>query len=102
MLNRFLSLLLGADEKNVLAALGYALYESVRFVDKSDRLFKVDDVDVVSGSIDILLHFRVPLASGVTEVNACFEQLFHRYYVCHVLPPVLPPPTSTAIPFGRH
>ena len=83
LLNSLLSLLLGAHEKNVLSALGNALHESVSFVDKTDGLFKVNDVNVVSGSIDILLHFRVPLASGVTEVHACFEQLLHRYYVCH-------------------
>ena len=42
-------------------------------------LLKVDDVNFVTGAEDELRHFRVPVASLVTEVSTCLEQVTHIY-----------------------
>ena len=42
-----------------------------------DGDLKVDDVNVVSGGVDVFRHFGVPAFCLVTEVHARFEQGFH-------------------------
>ena len=49
----------------------------VRIVYKANSFLKVDDVDAITLSVDVLLHFRVPSSCLVSEVNTCFKQLLH-------------------------
>ncbi len=79
----FLRLLLRADEKYRLALRRDVLDKGIRLVYHLDRLFEVDDVDVVTRDVDILFHFGIPLARGMSEMNARFEKLFHRDDICH-------------------
>ena len=73
--DRFLGLLLGADEQD-LAALGDGLLdERVGAVDVAQRLLQVDDVDAVALGEDELLHLRVPTTGLVPEVDATVQQL---------------------------
>jgi hypothetical protein len=50
------------------------------------RLRQIDDVDVVTGTEDVLGHLRVPTVGLMAEVNASFQKLAHaevwqRHYV---------------------
>ena len=73
----------GADEEDVLAALGDGANEVVGFLELLNGLLQVDDVDAVALGVDVGSHFGVPAAGLVAEVDACFEQGFHGYNVCH-------------------
>jgi len=77
LLDRFLSLLLGAHEKHRAAVGDGLLDELVRPVDVGQRLLQVDDVDAVAFGKDEPLHLRVPPPGLVPEVDAAFEQLAH-------------------------
>jgi hypothetical protein len=41
------------------------------------RLLKVNDVDAVTGGEDVFLHLWVPPSGLVTEMGACFQELFN-------------------------
>ena len=48
-------------------------YERINVIfDNFNGLFKVDDVNTVSFTEDVLLHFRIPTSCLVTEVYARF------------------------------
>ena len=53
-----------------------------RFLEHLQRLLQVDDVNPVALAEDVFLHLRIPALGLMPEVNASFEQLFHRD-VCH-------------------
>ena len=78
-----LRLLLRAYEQHGLAAVDDAFDKVIRFVDETDGLFEVDDINIVPRGVDVLLHLGVPLSRGVTEVYTGFQQLFHGNNVCH-------------------
>ena len=86
LLDCVLSLLLGADEQNGLPFRGNFLHEFVSLFDEVDGNLKVDDVNVVTGCVDVLRHLGVPAFALMTEVHACFEQGFHCGD-CHFRPP---------------
>ena len=71
--NGFLSLFFRADEKDLAAFSSQVAYEIVSFVHFLYGFLQVDDVDAVAFREDETSHFRVPAASLVTEVNACFQ-----------------------------
>ena len=50
-----------------------------RGIKRGNGVLEVDDVNFVSGAKDILLHFWVPVATLVPEMNSCAEHLFHTY-----------------------
>ena len=81
-LDGFLSLLFGADKQDGLALSSDVTYECVCDFGLSNRLLKVDDVNIVTLCVDILFHFGVPSSCLVTEVYTAFKKLFHRYN-CH-------------------
>src|SRR5690606_36323019 len=72
--NDVLGLLLGTDEKNVLATGRKAADELVRRLQHRDRLLQVQDVDAIALREDVALHLRVPAVLLVTEVDACLEE----------------------------
>ena len=73
--DRFLGLLLGADEENLATPGHGVLDERVRTVDIGQRLLEVDDVDAVALREDEALHLGVPPPSLMPEVDAAFEKL---------------------------
>src|SRR5262249_58231088 len=77
--DRFLSLLLGADEQHVSTAGDGALDERVASVEVCERLLQIDDVDAVALGHDESLHLRVPTTGLVPEVDAALEQLAHGH-----------------------
>ena len=77
ILDGSLSLLLCSYEQNRLAGLSDLSHEIICVIDKSQRLLKVDDIDSVSLCEDIRSHLRVPSSCLMSEMDACFEQLFH-------------------------
>ena len=44
-----------------------------------DRLLEIDDIDSISCSEDVRLHFRVPAFRLMTEMDPCLQKLFHGY-----------------------
>ena len=82
-LDRVLRLLLGANEQDGLTVCSKVTHEGVCLFELLDRLLQVNDVDAVALGVDVGCHFGVPAAGLVTEVDASFEQLLHRYD-CHV------------------
>ena len=73
--DRFLRLLLGADEQDGPAAGDGLANEFVCRVDVSERLLKVDDVDARTLGQDEALDLRVPALCLVSEVHAAVEHL---------------------------
>src|SRR5262249_6711004 len=55
-------------------------------------LGEVDDVDVVAGAEDVILHLRVPAVGLMTEMYASLKKLAHRIIgKRHWYSPVVPP-----------
>ena len=75
-------LLLGADEEDGIAVLRQLADELISLFQLLHGLLKVDDVDAVTLTIDVLGHLGVPASGLVTEVDTGFQQLLHGYY-CH-------------------
>ena len=73
-LDGLLSLLLGADEEDLLAGGAQVEQEAVRIVDSVERLLEIEDVDAVALAEDVRFHLRVPAAGLVAEVNAGFQK----------------------------
>ena len=70
------SLLLCTYEKDVAALCSDVANEHVRFFELLNCLLKVDDVDAVSFCEDVLCHLGIPSSCVMSEMDACFEQLF--------------------------
>src|SRR5690554_5390264 len=70
---------LGANKQDLVLVLCQLLNEVKGFVHGRNSLLKVDDMNFVTGAEDILRHFRVPVASLVTKVSTCLEQVTHIY-----------------------
>ena len=77
--DRFLRLLLGADEHDAAAVGDGLLDELVRLVDVGQRLLQVDDVDAVAVGEDEPLHLGIPATGLMPEVGAAVKQLLHGY-----------------------
>ena len=73
-----LRLPLGADEQHGLAFGRQLTDEILRLLEQLDGLAQVDDVDAGTLAKDERLHLGVPALGLVAEVDACFEQVFHR------------------------
>ena len=78
VLDEFGNLLLGGDEENVLARENGVAEELGGFVEESDALGEVDDVDTVALIEDIALHLGVPALRLVTEVETSVEHILER------------------------
>ena len=72
-LDRFLRLLLAADEQNLAAAPRHFLQKIGRAMQLLHRLIEIDDVDRVALLENERLHLRIPALGLVTKMDACFE-----------------------------
>ena len=66
------------EEELVFVAGGLLVSESQCFVKLLNSMLKVDDVNAVTSTKDVLVHFWVPKTSLVTKVSTCFKQSTHR------------------------
>ena len=73
------------NQLKTMQALGDAAHEVVGFLELLDGLLQVDDIDAVALRVNVGSHLGVPAAGLMTEVDACLEQGFHGYDVCHCL-----------------
>src|SRR5262249_55589614 len=73
-----LGLLLGADEEHRAAAGGQITDEAVGLPELLEGFLKIDDVNAVALTEDVLLHLRVPALGLMAEVHSGLEQLLHR------------------------
>jgi hypothetical protein len=83
VLDRFLSLLLGADEQDLPAFAHDASEEFTRCIELIRALAQVDDLNSVAGIEDEWLHLGVPATCLVSEVDSGFQQFFNSD-CCHV------------------
>jgi hypothetical protein len=75
----FLRLALRAHKEHVLALGCHFTNEPRRVLEHLQGLLQVDNVNSVSFAEDVFFHLRIPALGLVPEVNAGFEQFFHRY-----------------------
>ena len=78
-LDRFLRLLLAADEEHLAIARGDAAQEIGRFLKLLDGFAEVDDVDGVALLENEGLHFWVPALGLVTKVDTRLEKFRHQF-----------------------
>ena len=99
-LNRFVGLLLRADEEDLVTAGDGLTHEFEGDVQALDGLGEIDDVDPVALREDERAHLGVPAASLVAEVDSGFQQLPHRDGRHGVRPPVVR--SSAGLVVGDH
>src|SRR4029079_7920494 len=92
-----LGLLLGADEEHGAPAGRQVAHEAVRLAELLEGFLKIDDVNAVALTEDVLLHLRVPALGLMAEVHSGLEQFLHRQG-SHGSSFGLPPPRSTGAP----
>ena len=68
---------LGVDEEDLAALSGEFASELEGFFKLHNRLFEVDDVNLVAGTEDVLRHLGVPETGLVAEVATSFEHFAH-------------------------
>src|SRR5205085_4281680 len=74
----FSRLALGADEQDG-AAVGRELTNVLhRVLVHRQRLFEVDDVDLIALAEDEIRHLRVPISGLVAEMDTSLQHLTHR------------------------
>src|SRR4029453_9799221 len=92
-----LGLLLGPDEEPRPAPFRQIAHEAVGLAELLEGLLKVDDVNAVALTENVLLHLRVPALGLMAEVHSGLEQLLHRQG-SHGSSFGLPPPCSAGPP----
>ena len=73
----FATAALGVDEEDLAALSGELAGELAGFFELGNRLFEVDDVNLVAGAKDVLTHLRVPETGLVTEMATSFKHFTH-------------------------
>src|SRR5699024_7026247 len=76
-LDSVLSLFLGSYEKDVSAVGDDVCNCVVCVVNHSYRLLKIYDIDTISLCVDVGSDFGVPSSCLMSEMNTCFQKLFH-------------------------
>ncbi len=74
----FLRLALGAHEENGLALRGHFTDVAHGVFEELESLLEIDNIDPVTFAEDVFFHLWIPALGLVPEVNAGFEQFFHR------------------------
>ena len=74
----FLRLALGAHEKNRFALRGHFADVAHGVFEELESLLEIDNIDPVTFAEDVFFHLWIPALGLVPEVNAGFEQFFHR------------------------
>ena len=72
-----LRLALGSDKQNCFSLSRKVGHELRCFFEQAKSLLKIDDIDSVAFTENILLHLRVPPLGLVSEVDARFQKLLH-------------------------
>src|SRR6185437_3797372 len=88
-------LALGADEEDRAAVARELTDVFHRVVVHRQRLFEVDDVNLVALAEDVIGHLRIPVARLVAEMDAGLQHLTHGYGHAELLR-VGPPPADCA------
>src|SRR6185295_1624288 len=84
--DRLLRLALGADEQDALSLGAEPLHELRDLIEHLQGLLQIDDVDPIALAEDVGLHLRIPAPGLVPEVDASFQQFFHRDFYQGSLP----------------
>jgi len=79
----FLGLALGADKQNGSALPGDVADEAAGFAEHFQGFLQVNDMNAVALPENVFLHFGVPAARLVAEMNAGLQQLLHGNFYCH-------------------
>ena len=75
LLHGFLSLAFAADEEDFFAAAGEVGQEFSGRVDLLDGFLDVEDVNLVFGAHDEILHLGVPALGLMSEMDSGFDEL---------------------------
>ena len=67
----------GADKKNFLTPLCHLLDLAKCLVEGRNGMFKINDMDFVTGAENKGFHFRVPVATLMAEMNTGLQHVFH-------------------------
>ena len=93
----FASCALGTNEQDLVLIGDQSHNHFQRLVKGWDSIFKIDNMDFIASTKDVLVHFRIPVAGLVTEVRTCLKQfahtnlhLRHNNYLVWVNPPHIP------------
>ena len=70
-------LLLGSHEKNRVAVGNRFHHKIIGGFKKSDGFLQIDDVNSVSSAKDVGFHLGVPTPCLMSEMDPCFQKLFH-------------------------
>ena len=70
---------LGPHEQNGALFRGQAAQEIERLFEQGNRLFKVDNVNLVASAKDVGRHLGMPVTGLVAKVNAGLQHLAHGY-----------------------
>ena len=73
LLHRLLSLLLAADENDVLSPLNHLPDKVTCFPEQYNCLLKVNNVYTIALTENVLFHLGVPACHLMPEVYSCFE-----------------------------
>ncbi len=77
LLNDFAGSTLGADKQNFVFVGAELVNNLQSIVKRGNGLLQVDDVDLVTGTEDELVHLGVPETGLVTKVNTGFQHITH-------------------------
>ena len=100
----FASSALGTNEQDLVLIGDQSHNHFQRLVKSRDGIFKIDNMDFIASTEDVLVHFRIPVAGLVTEVRTCLKQfahtnlhLRHNNYLVWVNPPHIPATKPTEL-----
>ena len=71
LLDDFTRSALGANEQNLVLVASQASHHIQRFIEGGNCVLQVDDVNLIAGTKNVLIHFRIPVTGLVAKVSAC-------------------------------
>ena len=95
---------LGADKQDLVLVSCEPLDQVQRFIEGGNSVLEVDDVDLVAGTKDVLVHLGIPVTGLVAKVCACLQQVAHAYLRHNIIPCiwVSPPHIPATNRINRH
>ena len=73
---------LGANKQHLALVRRQLVHIGQRIVQRRHGVLKIDDMDFVAGTEDVLSHLGIPETGLVTEMCACLQQFAHGD-LCH-------------------
>jgi len=67
------------DKQYLVFVAGQSCHQVQCFIKSRNCMLEVDDMNFVTGTEDILVHFRVPVTGLVAKVSARLQQVAHTY-----------------------